>query len=237
MPSDFPLWPKVQKGALAVYERDEQSAQAQIIVFQYNPDQLKRTLANRAPQSPPSNAGGAKEDVLRVGGPPVENINLTVALNAIDQPAGPATNGVTNLLPRHGLHPALATLEMLLYPPTLRVQNNQQLAKGGAVQISSEKLPLTLLVWGESRVVPITLTNFTVTEEAFDPNLNPIQAKVELAMRVLTYMELKETGLGRNAFLAYQRQKETHARAYAAGGDTKGITGFVQRAVTRPGAG
>jgi hypothetical protein len=99
MPSDFPLWPKVQKGALAVYERDEQSAKAQIIVFQYNPDQLKRTLANRAPQSPPSNAGGAKEDVLRVGGPPVENITLTVALNAIDQPAAPATNGAANPSP------------------------------------------------------------------------------------------------------------------------------------------
>ena len=238
MPSESPPWPKLQKGALAVYERDEKGAQPQIIVFQYNPDQLKRALTNRAPKSPPSNAGGAKEDVLRVGGPPVETINLTVALNAVDQPDGvPGLNARAGA-PRYGLHPALATLEMLLYPPTLRVQNNQLLAKGGAVQISSEKLPLTLLVWGRSRVVPVTLTSFSVTEEAFDQYLNPTQAKVELAMSVLTYMELKEEGLGRNAFVAYQRQKETFAQQHVSGGDgIKEIAGFAQRAVTRPGAG
>jgi hypothetical protein len=237
MPPDFPRRPKLQRGALAVYERDEQGAKPQIIVFQYNPDQLKRALANRAPQSPPSNVGGAKEDVLRVGGPPVETINLTVALNAIDQQAGVPGLNAREEAPRHGLHPALATLEMLLYPPTLRVQNNQQLAKGGAVQISSEKLPLTLLVWGESRVVPIMLTNFSITEEAFDPDLNPIQARIELGMRVLTYMELKESGLGRNAFLAYQRQKETLAQQHLSGGGDNGrIAGLAQQAVTRPGA-
>jgi hypothetical protein len=237
MPSDFPLRPKLQKGALAVYESDDPRNQPDIIVFQYNPDQLKRTLANRAPQSPPSNVGGAKEDVLRVGGPPVETINLTVALNAVDQPAGVTGLNAQAGATQYGLHPALATLEMLLYPPTLRVQNNQQLAKEGAVQVSSEKLPLTLLVWGASRVVPILLTNFSITEEAFDPDLNPIQAKMELGMRVLTYMELKEKGLGRNAFLAYQRQKETLAQQHLSGGnDNGGIAGFVQQAVTRPGA-
>ena len=236
MPSDFPRTPKLLKGALAVYERDEQSAKPQIIVFQYNPDQLKRALANRTPQSPPSNVGGAKEDVLRVGGPPVETINLTVALNAIDQPDGVRGLNAQEGSPQYGLHPALATLEMLLYPPTLRVQNNQQLAKEGAVQVSSERLPLTLLVWGASRVVPILLTTFTATEEAFDPDLNPIQARVELGMRVLTYLELKESGLGRNAFLAYQRQKETLAQQHLSGGGDNGrIAGFVQQAVTRPG--
>src|SRR5918994_387969 len=114
MPSDFPGRPKLAKGALAVYERDEPGAQPQIIVFQYNPDQLRRTLANRAPQSPPSNVGGAKEDVLRVGGPPVETINLTVALNAVDQPGGVAGLNEREGSPQRGLHPVLATLEMLL---------------------------------------------------------------------------------------------------------------------------
>src|SRR5919202_1976247 len=126
MLSDFPGRPKLQKGALAVYERDEQTAKPEIIVFQYNPDQLKRTLANRAPQSPPSNTGGATEDVMRVGGPPVENINLTVALNAVDQPAGVAGLNAREGGTQNGLYPALAVLEMLLYPPTLRVQNNEK---------------------------------------------------------------------------------------------------------------
>jgi hypothetical protein len=234
VPSDFPLRPKLLKGALAVYESDDPGTQPEIIVFQCNPEQLKRTLANRTPPSPTSNTGAAKEDVMRVWGAPVEIANLTVVLNAVDQPAGVPGLNEQRGAAQHGLYPTLAVMEMLLYPPTLRIQNNQKLAEEGAVQISSEKLPLTLLVWGESRVVPILLTNFSITEEAFDQNLNPIQAKVELGMRVLTYMELKESGLGRNAYLAYQRQKETFAQQYSSGGDTREITGFVHKAVTRP---
>jgi hypothetical protein len=237
MPSDFPRRPILQKGALAVYESDKPGTQPKVIVFQYNPEQLKRSLANRAPQNPPSNTGGAKEDVLRVGGPPVENINLTVALSAVDQPAGVTGLNERQGASQDGLHPALATLEMLLYPTTLWVQHNQQLAKGGAVQITSERLPLVLLIWGKSRVVPIMLTSFSISEEAFDTTLNPIQAKVELGMRVLTYMELKEDKLGRDTYLAYQRQKETFARSYSAGDNVGGITGFDQKTYTRPGAG
>jgi hypothetical protein len=227
----------LQKGALAVYESDKPGTQPKVIVFQYNPEQLKRSLANRAPENPPSNTGGAKEDVLRVGGPPVENINLTVALNAVDQ-----QEGVTGLNERKkaaqqvGLHPALATLEMLLYPTSLWVQHNQQLAKGGAVQITSERLPLVLLIWGKSRVVPVTLTSFSISEEAFDTTLNPIQAKVELGLRVLTYMELKKDKLGSDTYVAYQRQKETFAQSYSAGdNDTvSNLTGFNPESHERP---
>jgi hypothetical protein len=234
VPSEFPGRPRLLKGALAVYESDTAGTQPKIVVFQYNPDQLRRTLANRTPPSQPSNTGGSKEDVMRVGGPPVENINLTVALNAADQLAEPALN---RLVVEHGLHPALATLDMLLYPPTMRAQEIENLAQGGAVQISPARLPLTLLVWGESRVVPILLTNFSVTEEAFDQNLNPIQAKVELGMRVLTYMELQQSSLGFGAYLSYQRQKETLSQRHlSGGGDTGRIGGLAQQAVTRPGA-
>ena len=81
------------------------------------------------------------------------------------------------------------------------------------MQICPADLPFTLLVWGKSRVVPVRLTSFSVTEEAFDPALNPIQAKVDLGMRVLTYMELKEDTVGFGAYIAYQAQKEVLARA------------------------
>jgi hypothetical protein len=233
VPSDFPRSPKLLKGALAVYERDEQSAQPKVIVFQYNPDQIRRILANRTPPSEPSNAGAAKQDVMRVGGPPVETITLTVALNAADQLAEPEQNRV---VVEHGLHPALATLEMLLYPTTFRAQEIEQQADRGAVQISPANVPLTLLVWGESRVVPVMLTNFSVTEEAFSPNLNPINAKVELSMRVLTYVELQQSSLGWNAYLAYQRQKENLAQQHRSSADNGRNSGFVSQAVAPRGA-
>ncbi len=214
MPSEFPLSPKLLKGALVVYESQAPGPPPKVIVFQYNPEQLSRSLATRAAPREPSNVGGAREDVLRVLGPPVETINLSVELDAADQLEEPQRN---RPVLENGLHPALATLELLLYPPTVQVQEIEAMAQRGEVQICPADLPLTLLVWGKSRVVPVLLTSFSVTEQAFDQALNPIQAKVELGMRVLTYMELQQTSVGYDAYLAYQRQKETLAQQYQPG--------------------
>jgi hypothetical protein len=108
---------------------------------------------------------------------------------------------------------------MLLYPTTFQVLQNEALSQGGAVQVKPADLPLTLLVWGKSRVVPVKIESFSVTEEAFDQNLNPIQAKVELSLMVLTYMELEKKSQGRDAYLSYQRQKEMLAQQYQNVGD------------------
>ncbi|MFQ6027317.1 MAG: hypothetical protein ACE5Q6_07480 [Dehalococcoidia bacterium] len=180
-----------------------------IIVFQYNPEQLSRRLDHRTPSPEPSNVGAAREDASRVLGPPVEAIDLTVVLNAADQLEEPVLHPY---VVQHGLHPALAALELLLYPESSQVLLTNTLARAGEAQISPADVPLVLFVWGPSRVVPVRLTSFSITEEAFDQNLNPIQAKVDLSMRVLTYMELKETSLGYNAYLATQVQKEVLAR-------------------------
>jgi hypothetical protein len=115
----------------------------------------------------------------------------------------------------------------LLYPPSAQVLLNRNLAQAGKVQICPADLPLTLLVWGKSRVVPVRLTSFSITEEAFDPKLNPIRAKVDLGMRVLTYMELKEDTQGFGAFVAYQTQKETLARMVRQGDQAGAIRGLI----------
>jgi len=209
VPSDLPRSPKLLKGALVEYQSQFLGPIPNVIVFQYNPDQLSRTLAHRIPPREPGNVGSAREDVLRVQGPPVETTNLTVVLEATDQLAEPAQHPQIAL---HGLHPALAALELLLYPPSSQALLNHTLAEAGTAQISPEDVPLVLFVWGASRVVPVRLTSFSVTEQAFDQVLNPIRAEVQLGMRVLTYMELKETSVGYNAYLATQTQKEVLAR-------------------------
>jgi hypothetical protein len=204
-----PLRPNVQKGALAVYSSPTPGSSPRFIVFQYNPESMKRTLANRAAPAPTSGAtGAAKEDVLRVAGPPVETINLSVDMHAADQLADP------DQFPdvaQDGLHPALATLELLMYPPTLNAMAIEAKAKAGTVQVSPADLPLVLLIWGKSRVVPVKLTSFAISEDAFDTRLNPIAAKVELGLQVLTYMEFTDSSVGRDAFIAYQTQKEALA--------------------------
>jgi hypothetical protein len=68
--------------------------------------------------------------------------------------------------------------------------------------------PLTLFVWSKSRVVPVRITDCSVTEEAFDANLNPIRAKVSLGMRVLSVDDLGFDDKGGNLFMVYQQQKE-----------------------------
>ena len=224
MPSEFPGSPKLLKGALVVYESQTPGPPPRVIVFQYNPDQLSRSLVTRAAPREPSNVGGAREDVLRVLGPPVETTNLSIELDAADQLEEPQQN---RPVVENGLHPVLATLELLLYPPTARVQEIERLAQRGRVQICPADLPLTLLVWGESRVVPVLLTSFSVTEEAFDQRLNPIRARVELGMRVLTYMEFRQTSAGHDAYLAYQRQKETLAGQYQPGGGESAVRGLL----------
>lgn len=209
MVSDFPRSPKLLKGALVSYESQFLGPIPNVIVFQCNPEQLTRSLAHRTAPAEPSNVGAAREDVQRVLGPPVETISLTVVLNAADQLEEPLQH---LHVVQHGLHPTLASLELLLYPESSQALLNRTLAGAGTAQICPADLPLVLFVWGPSRVVPVRLTSFSVTEEAFDQMLNPIQAKVELGMRVLTYMELKEASLGYNAYLATQVQKEVLAR-------------------------
>ncbi len=224
MASEFPGSPKLLKGALVSFQSQKPGPTPTVIVFQYNSEQLSRSLAHRSAPPDPSSVGAAREDSFRVLGPPVETLRLSVVLDAVDQLEQPEQNSD---VAANGLHPALAMLELLLYPPSTQVTLNRGLARSGSAQICPADLPLTLLVWGKSRVVPVRLTDFSVTEEAFDPKLNPIQAKVDLGMRVLTYMELKEDTIGFGVYIAYQAQKESLARLVKPGDTAGAIRGLI----------
>jgi hypothetical protein len=223
--------PKLLKGALVVYASHDPGAAAKIIPFQYNPDQVSRSLSQSGGTTgtttggtTSANRGQAQQDVLRVQGPPRETFTLSVTLNAADQLELPEQN--RNIV-QNGLHAVLGTLEMLLYPTSHQVLQNEALADGGEVQLNPADLPLVLFVWGRSRVVPIKVTNFSVTEEAFDPELNPIQAKVELGLQALNYVDLPSSSAGRDIYLSYQRQKETLANQFQAGEEAEPIRGLL----------
>jgi hypothetical protein len=203
---EFPGRPVVQKGALIVYDDQTPGSQpSQQIVFQYNPETLKRSFATRQPAKDPAKQTQAQEDVLSVPGPPVETITLTIELDAADQLDNPQHADDVN---ENGLHGALAALELLLYPSTALVSQIQQQADAGAVQVHPGDTPLVLLAWGAARVVPVQITSLSVSEELFDPMLNPISAKVDLGLKVLTYMEFTNASVGRDTFIAFQKKKE-----------------------------
>jgi hypothetical protein len=205
--------PRVVRGALLVYSRpDAPATPSRMIAFQYNPDGLRRSFATRAPVREATSSGAAKESVLTVPGPPVETITLTVELDAADQLEDPARHDAVK---DDGLHGALAALELLLYPATAQMSKIDQQVEQGAVQVKPADTPLLVLSWGRSRAVPVQLTTLSVTEEQHDPLLNPIHAKVELGLKVLTYMEFTRTSVGRDAFIAHQRHMEELAKKWA----------------------
>jgi hypothetical protein len=198
--SAFPGSPALIKGALV--KLDLLNPLASVIVFQYNPDTVIRRLTASTGEA----GRGAESEQLRLKGPPTETISLEVELDAADQleVADPVTTAA-------GVAPALASLELMLYPRSGAVIASTALAAGGLVEVVAPVTPLTLLVWGAARVLPVRLTELGITEEAFDPRLNPIRAKVSLSLRVLTYDELGLASTGGALSFAQHLAKEAMA--------------------------
>ena len=212
----FPGSPRLLKGGIVLIDPTT-STVLRIITLQYNPDTLTRSLQIKA-----LTEGGDRSDALRLTGPPVETIKLDAEIDATDQLEFPDQNQNTVQL---GIHPQLAALETIIYPANSQIQANNRLASAGTLEIIPMESPLTLFIWSKNRVLPVRLTDFSITEEAFDPALNPIRAKVSLGMRVLSVNDLPFDHKGTSLFMSYHQQKESLA-AKAQGGSlsTLGIT-------------
>lgn len=198
--TDFPRSPRLTKGAIVSFDIFSIGALPQVIQFQYNPDSLTRTL-----QAQSTGGEGNPLESFRLTGPPIESISLDIELDATDQLEHPDQNKDAT---SYGIHPQLAALEMILYPKSSVVIANTILAALGTIELFAPEGPFTLFIWGVKRVLPVRLTEFRITEEAYDTNLNPIRAKVSLGLRVLSYMDFKLTHPGYYLFLAHQVVKE-----------------------------
>lgn len=192
--ADFPGRPRLLKGALVVFETPI-PVPTNIIVFQYNPETMTRKISQPSggaqaggggSASPCATAGDTRNTLLL----PTENYQLAVELDAADQLE--VGDSVTMAV---GLHPALAALEMLLYPPPVEVVLNKALAAFGSAFVFSPQVPIVLFVWGAPRVVPVIVNSISVSESAYDQKLNPIQAKVDLDMRSMSDIELRNAGV------------------------------------------
>ncbi|MBA5872975.1 MAG: hypothetical protein GDA66_00290 [Nitrospira sp. CR1.2] len=214
--TSFPGSPKLLKGGIVLI--DPATAQVQrIIALQYNPESLSRTL-----QVQGASEGGDRSEALRLKGPAVETIKLDAEIDATDDmEAGDAT------VSESGISPQLAALETLLYPSTGQLATNHTLSSLGTLEVLPMETALPLFVFGQHRVIPVRLTDFSVTEEAFDPNLNPIRAKISLGMRVLSIDDVGFTHKAGSLFMSYLRQKEgLRAKAQAGTLGALGLTGI-----------
>jgi hypothetical protein len=93
----------------------------------------------------------------------------------------------------------------------LTVITNTVLLATGTIEVVPPEGPFTLFIWGPQRIVPVRLTEFTITEEAHDSNLNPIRAKVSLGLRILNYNDFPIDHPGFAMFLVHQGVKEVMA--------------------------
>jgi hypothetical protein len=193
----FPNSPRVLKGALVGVSPTNPIPS--VIIFQYNPDTLTRSIKPRAP-----GGDGARSEALRLTGPPEETIKVDVDIDAVDQ-----LEKSDSLATSLGIYPQLSALEMLAYPPSATVIANTVLLATGVIEIIPPDAPLTLFIWGAKRILPVRITDFSITEEAYDQALNPIRAKVGLGLRVLSYNDLSITDPGYYIFMAHQTVKET----------------------------
>jgi hypothetical protein len=217
--SSFPNSPRLIKGGIVLVDPTS-GVVLRVIALQYNPDTLSRTLAVQGTAA----EGGDRLEALRLKGPPIETIKLEAEIDATDQLEFPEQNQTAAKL---GVQPELALLETLLYPRSSDLQANNRLAQIGTLEIVPVQAPLTLFVWGANRIVPVRITEFSVVEEAFDPLLNPIRAKISLGLRVLSINDLDFSSKGGSLFMIYQQQKESLAqRARAAALPALGIGGI-----------
>ncbi|GAA4697090.1 hypothetical protein [Phytohabitans rumicis] len=192
---------------------------ASVIIFQYNPDTLSRTLNARTTSTPWQQSNPTQ--ALRLAGPPTETIRMEIELDAADQLA--EGDGIAEAV---GVTPALAAIEMLLYPKTALIVANKVLAAAGVIEVIAPEAPMVLLVFGPTRVLPVRLTELSITEQLFGPSLNPIQAKVSLNVRVLNYDDLGLATVGGGLFLAYQISREVMATISSVGGVVDAVAGI-----------
>jgi hypothetical protein len=172
-----------------------------VIALQYNPDTLTRKLQPQAVADQPD-----RTEILRLKGPPIETISVSAEIDATDQLE--VSDPVATTL---GIQPQLSALELLVYPSSINLILNEVLTLLGTIEILPMEQPLAVFVWNATRITPVRITSIDITEEAFDPNLNPIRAKVSLEMRVLN---VNDTGFLNPAgalYMVYQVEKEAMA--------------------------
>ena len=204
----FPNSPRLLKAGLVLV--DAQSGQVrQVIALQYNPDTLSRSF-----QSQSVGEATDRSEALRLKGPAIETYKLDAEIDATDQLEFPQQHPATV---EHGIQPQLAALELLLYPASSQLTANNARAAAGTLEIVPTETPLTLFVWSKTRIVPVRVTDFSVVEEAFDPTLNPLRAKVSLGLRVLSVDDLGFSHKGGSIFMGYLQAKERLAALSAPG--------------------
>jgi hypothetical protein len=199
----FPNSPRLARGGLVLLD-PVFGRLLRVVSFQYNPDTLTRTLVPQGIGPEP----GDRLEALRLTSAPQETIKLEAEIDATDALETPTATPADQSVATVGLLAYLSWLELIMTPPTSQLLADDILAQIGMIEIAPAEAPLTVFTWGRNRVAPVRLTEYSVTEHAFDTSLNPIRATVSLSLRVLTVSDLGFQAPGGLLYLLHQMAKE-----------------------------
>ena len=177
-------------------------------IFQYNPETLRRTISSLNSEEV-SKEEGKTPDSNSI----VELINLNLEFDATDQLEQPNQH---RDFAENGLHPTLAALESIMYSQS-KTENPMP--------------PVILFLWGPNRIIPVCLDSVKVTEDAFDPNLNPIRVRIELNMRVRNLSELKRGSSGYAICASHSDHRRMLTRLYTENRINRGLFKQVSRSI------
>ncbi len=208
--SGYSRSPKLLKGALIQFSAPMLVPIPNIIIFQYNPETMTRTLVPWKPrekvvyENKEAAVKAATEFFNQLAQPfdPDETFSLVVELDATDALEHPDMHPVARIA---GVADRIAAMEMLCYPPgpgaiggLLNVSVNVSIGAGGISASIGEasdlvprlQVPIVLFFWGPGRIVPVRITSFSVEEQQYSPLLYPLRAKVTLGLTVLNESHL-----------------------------------------------
>ncbi|HEY5928105.1 MAG TPA: hypothetical protein VIV11_40740 [Kofleriaceae bacterium] len=174
------------RAALIQYTSDFPATIPNLVIFQFNPEQLTRSI-----QIPERPTGPNAVEVTQAGDPPTETISFTARFDASDRLAldHPQVRAA-------GIGPELAALQQMAHPTGTLVgllgeavdAIGSMVSPPGesSIPIPRESYPRVLFIWGVYRVLPVVITQLSITETKFDFLLNPTQADVQMTLSVIT---------------------------------------------------
>lgn len=206
---------KFLRGALVEYGSGLIGPIPNLVIFQYNPESLTRSL--KIPERP----GGANaRERTQAGENTLETVSFKAHFSAAD-----LLNDDKLLAHMFGVGPQLCSLEKMAQPSHelagllgAAVDAIAGALGGGAPAaptqaIPRQQFPKILFIWGLTRVQPVTIDSMRISELEYDFLLNPTRAEVDLQLTVIDVDPCSDDWLAKGALEYTTIAKEAQAIA------------------------
>jgi hypothetical protein len=204
------------RGALIEYSGEFMGPIPNVVIFQFNPETLSRTI-----QIPTRPTSGTVREGSQAGEPSIEKITLKASFSAADELQNAAT-----LARVFGVGTRLAALEKMVHPASklggllgaALDAVGDALGLGGGDDdprqvIPREKYPRILFIWGAFRILPVVIESMSITEQEYDFLLNPIRAEVSITMAINALDKCSDDTIGKGALEYSNLAKDAQAIA------------------------